>query len=121
MEAILIRIGPRLKTEEAAASSQTLERRIRLINSEAFEFFCYWVGDPGVLKDLILSRVDWGPFDIQCEPGEESYDGHCRCEVQYYGPPGEKSYLMTSFWGLMESFPPFQSSTHCYANASHTV
>ena len=118
MEATLIRIGSRLKPEETAARSQTLERRVRLINPETFEFFCYWVGEPNVLQDLILSRVDWGPFDIQCDPVEEDHAGHCRCEVQYYGPPGEKSYLMTSFWGLMESFPPFQSSTHSYASAS---
>lgn len=118
MEATLIRIGSRLKPEETAPRNQTLEARIRPINSETFEFFCYWVGEPDILQDLILSRVDWGPFEIQCEMVEESCAGHCRCEVRYYGPAGERSYLMTSFWGLMESFPPFQSSTHSYASAS---
>lgn len=121
MEATLIRIGSRLNPGESAAPNPALERRVRHISSETFEYYCYWAGEPHVLQDLILSQVDWGPFDILCEPADESCTGHCRCEVRYYGPPGEKMQLMTSFWGIMESFLPFQSSTHSYESPSQSV
>lgn len=115
MAAKLIRISPRLTPKEAEMSILTLEERMRPINSKTFQFYCHWTGDPLILEDLISSYVDWGPFRIKCDADKDASKKHCCCEVHYFGPAGEQSHLMANFWGLMESFPPFQSSAHSYA------
>jgi hypothetical protein len=68
------------------------------------EFVCRWTGAPAILRDIILARVDWGPFDVSCCRSRE-YDDRCLCTVHYRGPLRERPHLMASFWHVMERFP----------------
>lgn len=47
------------------------------------EFEGRWAEDPAILQDVILARVDWGPFEVACRPhpGRKAY----AC-VQYFMP-----------------------------------
>lgn len=108
MEATLIRIGPSLEKRVSQRSSPALTRRAKIEDPRTYEFSCLWAGDPVLLQELIFARVDWGPFEILCERSDGNYADHCRCEVRYNGPAREQQYLMTSFWGLMETFAPFK-------------
>lgn len=107
MDATLIRIGPRLKKWSSQTSASTPEPSASTSDPRTFEFFCVWAGEAKVLQELIFALVDWGPFEIRCESQEEAHPEHCRCEVRYNGTTREQTHLMASFWGIMESFPPF--------------
>jgi len=115
MEATLIRIGPQRKKRQTMGSRLAPEQRAISIDERTFEFFCLWSGDTELLQELISGRVDWGPFEVRCEPAEAPISDHCRCEVRYNGPYREKQNLMASFWGLMEDFPPFELSSYSRA------
>ena len=69
-------------------------------------FECRWAGDPALLRDVILARVDWGPFDVSCRQ-HPARAGRCVCTVRYAGPARERPHLMASFWHVMEQFPFF--------------
>lgn len=66
-------------------------------------FECQWRGKPDSLREVILSRVDWGPFDVSCRRHPEREDA-CLCAVHYTGPMRERPHLMASFWHVMEQF-----------------
>lgn len=66
-------------------------------------FECQWRGKPDSLREVILSRVDWGPFDVSCRRHPEREDA-CLCAVHYTGPMREGPHLMASFWHVMEQF-----------------
>lgn len=68
------------------------------------EFECRWAGDPATLQDLILARVDWGPFEVACRQPPRT-EGICLCTVFYAGPLRERPHLMASFWYVIERFP----------------
>ena len=74
------------------------------INLRYAEFECRWAGDPTVLEDVILARVDWGPFEVTCRPHPRTED-KCLCTVFYFGPLRERPHLMASVWHVMERFP----------------
>lgn len=67
------------------------------------EFECRWPGDPEKLREAILARVDWGPFDVSCRKHPRREDGYL-CTVHYSGPNRERPHLMASFWHVMEQF-----------------
>jgi hypothetical protein len=56
-----------------------------------------------VLEDVILARVDWGPFEVTCRPHPRT-ENKCLCTVFYFGPLRERPHLMASFWHVMEQF-----------------
>jgi len=68
------------------------------------EFKCRWAGAPDILQDVILARVDWGPFEVSCRQHPHT-EGICLCTVVYTGPLRERPHLMASFWHVMERFP----------------
>ncbi|MEH6696808.1 MAG: hypothetical protein V7675_17335 [Hyphomonas sp.] len=108
MEKALTCTSPILDERAPRAFSDVSLCNTKAIDSRTYEFFCVWLGEPFVLQELISARVDWGPFEIYCERTDGARTGHCRCEVRYHGLMREKQYLMTSFWGLMETFPLFE-------------
>ena len=67
-------------------------------------FECRWAGESAVLRDVIIARVDWGPFDVSCRRHPARAD-RCVCAVRYSGPARERPHLMASFWHVMERFP----------------
>ena len=108
MEMILTRIGPVQDKRPPPTPFAVIASKARVVDSRTYEFFCLWTGDPFALQELITARVDWGPFEIHCERNDRSRSDHCRCKVRYNGVMREQEYLMRSFWGLMERFPPFE-------------
>lgn len=98
----VIDVLPARPVSSRSAPSRTPEDGLR---NALFE--CRWPGNPDRLREIILSRVDWGPFDISCRRSPEDEDG-CLCTVHYTGPLRERPHLMASFWHVMEQFSFYQ-------------
>lgn len=64
-----------------------------------------WPGDPAALEEVVLSRIDWGPFEVRCHQASDR-PGEFTCAVQYSGPSGEKDHLMASARDKMKGFRP---------------
>ncbi len=88
-----------LEVEPFSTRSHATPAREDSLRNAAFE--CRWPGDPAKLREAILMRVDWGPFEISCREYPRQEDG-CLCTVHYSGPLRERPHLMASFWHVME-------------------
>ena len=94
----VVQVLPARPVSARSEPSRTSEDDLR---TAAFE--CQWPISPDSLREVILSRIDWGPFDISCRRHPESED-MCLCTVHYTGPLRERPHLMASFWHVMEQF-----------------